>query len=180
MCQRPTTISIGGCQMADRGRHRFSGPKRLVEWAGVADQGYVSVADGGATLISSLTINEVATIVRTRGQVSVRPNVFAADLDIVGAIGVGIVSQEAFAAGVASIPEPFSDSDWAGWFVWRSFSMSLEFHTAASSFLRDMTFEVDSKAMRKIGHNEVVVTIAESQSGAFSISSPLRKLIKLS
>jgi len=41
-------------------------------------------------------------------------------------------------------------------------------------------FEVDSKAMRRMGPNKVLVGIAESQSGAYTISSPLRTLVKLS
>jgi len=44
----------------------------------------------------------------------------------------------------------------------------------------DWNFEVDSKAMRKVGENEVLVTIAESQGGAFNISTPLRTLVKFS
>ncbi len=154
------------------------GAKRLTTWSGPADQGYVAVASAGATLIASSTFAQPATVVRVRGQVSLQVAT-AADLSIVGAFGMGVVSQEAFNAGVASIPEPFSDGDWGGWFVWRSFSYRWEFSDASGNVAMPWNFEIDSKAMRKIEANEVIVFVAESQSGAFSISTPLRVLIKL-
>ncbi len=64
--------------------------------------------------------------------------------------------------------------------MWRSFSYTYEFHTAASSLLASWQFEVDSKAMRKAESNEVLVTVAQSNSGAYEISMPMRFLTKLS
>ncbi len=122
----------------------------------------------------------VPTIVRARGQVSVAPDVASADVDIVGAIGMGVVTEEAFAAGEASIPGPFGGADWDGWFVWRSFSMRYEFHTAASTLLLDQRWEVDSKAMRKVPQGLTIVLMAESQTGAYDLSMPIRLLLKLS
>ena len=113
-------------------------------------------------MIASVSFAEPATIMRTRGFCSIQPQVFSADLDITGAIGIGVVTAEAFAAGVASIPEPFTDADWGGWFVWRTFAYHLEFATAASVNFPVWDFEIDSKAMRKVGTNEVMVVIAES------------------
>ena len=120
------------------------------------------------------------TIVRTRGIVSVFPTSAAADLNIVGAVGMGIVSDQAFDAGVASMPEPMTDANWGGWLVWHAFSYHLEFGTNASINYPRWDFEVDSKAMRKVGVNETVIIIAESTTGAFSISASLRQLYKLS
>ena len=131
-------------------------------------------------MISSVSFEEQTTAVRLRGQVSIAPNAFTADLNIVGAIGLGIVTAEAFAAGVGSIPEPFNDADWGGWLMWRSFSYRFEFASAVGVDFPNWNFEVDSKAMRRISPNEVAVIIAESQSGAFVISTPLRMLVKLS
>jgi len=161
-------------------QHRTAGSRRLTQWIGPAAQSYQNVASTGATLLAFVSFEEQTTVVRTRGQVSVRLQAFGVDLDIIGAFGMGVVSTEAFLAGVASIPEPFTDADWGGWFVWRSFSYHLEFNdvTGIESFLWD--FEVDSKAMRKISPNETIVIIAESLAGAYAISAPLRVLVKLS
>ncbi len=152
---------------------------RLTEWFGPAVQGYVNVASGGATLVSSVSFDEPTTIMRTRGQVSIQPQAVSANLDIVGAIGMALVTDEAFTAGVASMPEPFTDADWGGWFVWRSFSYRFGFSDATGLNFLNWNFEIDSKAMRRVkGGNETLVIIAESQQGAYGISTPLRVLIK--
>jgi len=132
-------------------------------------------------LVASASFEEALTVVRTRGMISVKPNVYTADASIMAAIGVGIVSAEALAAGVASIPEPFTDADWGGWYVWQSFAYVFEFNAAATlAFPASAQFEIDSKAMRKVSPNEALVVIAESLGGAFEISTPLRTLVKLS
>ncbi len=119
-------------------------------------------------------------MVRTRGQVSYLPQASTADVDIVGAYGLAVVSTAAFTAGVASIPTPWTESSWDGWFVWRSFGINLEFIDGTGFGLWNQTQEVDSKAMRKVTQAETIVLVAESQSGAFDISMPLRLLLKLS
>ena len=176
--------------MARRGLalRRGSGACRQVQWVGLADQGFVAVAGGAKVIVTSFfpegeTPSMVKpTIVRTRGNVLVKPSTgIVTDLNFVGAIGTAIVSKQAFDAGVASVPGPFIDSDWGGWLVWRSFSYSQEVAgTVGNLVLNHMTFEVDSKAMRKMGANDVLVDVAESQGGAFSISMQLRVLAKLS
>jgi len=163
-----------------RGRQFASGARRLTQWIGPALQGYVNVADAGATLIASAPFDEAATIVRTRGMVSIRPQSAAASADFVGAIGIGTVSSEALGVGVTAIPEPFTDADWGGWYVWRSFGYRNDFDDATGVQLFDWGFEVDSKAMRKVGSNESLVMVAESFTGAYSVSMAVRTLVKLS
>ena len=149
-----------------------------MEWVGPADQGYVAVASNTKVLISFATFAEPVTVIRVRGQVSVF-GAATGDLNIIGAFGMGIVSDEAFAAGVGSIPGPFSNADWGGWFVWRSFSYRIDFQDATGVNWPNWSFEVDSKAMRKLKSNETLVLVSESQQGAYSISTPLRTLTKL-
>ncbi len=67
-----------------------------------------------------------------------------------------------------------------GWNVWRSFSYRFAFQDATGVNFVPWTLEIDSKAMRKISPNENMVLVAESQQGAYSISTPLRVLVKLS
>ena len=96
---------------------------------------------------------------------------------------MAVVSDQAVAAGIASIPGPFSEAFWDGWFVWRSFTWDYDFKDATGAQVTTIgsaVFEVDSKAMRKVSENETIVIVAESQSGAFGISTPLRVLLKLS
>ena len=160
---------------------RSSGHKRLNQWVGPPEQGFVSVSSGGSTLVSSLSPAEATTLVRVRGAVSIQPGSFAADLNIVGAVGIGVVSAEAFGIGITAIPTPYSDADWPGWLMWRSFALHLDVQSAVGFDLNSaVQLEIDSKAMRRAGSNEVFVFIAESQEGAFDIADCTRQLLKLS
>ncbi len=166
-------------------RHRSSGPKRQVRWIGPADQGFISVTSTSSTLVASFNPSGAGmdrpTIVRTRGSVSLAPVVgIAADVDIVGAYGMCIVTDNAFGQGVAAVPQPFDDASWSGWLVWRSFSIRFENNGALTGHINQLVQEVDSKAMRKVAADETVIVVAQSQVGAFDISSPLRQLYKLS
>ena len=173
--------------MAARGRFRgrSQGPERKKQWISPADQGYVAVSSTGTTLVGSFdpvtpSGLDKATMVRTRGMVSVRPAAFGADVNIIGAFGIGIVTNQAFAIGVTGIPAPFDDAEWGGWFVWRSFAFRMEFATAAAlNVPASLQFEIDSKAMRKFLPNETMVIVAQSQGGAFEIATPLRHLLLL-
>ncbi len=122
------------------------------------------------------------TIVRVRGLLSVQPDAYSVDLNVQGALGMGIVSDQAFAAGAASIPGPWSEPDWGGWFVWQAWASRLEFLSAVGVLFSDAserTYMIDSKAMRKVEPNETVVVMAESQAGGVNIHSPFRMLVKL-
>ena len=159
--------------------------KRQVTWVGPADQTFVAVATGGATIVATFDPSALGmlkpTVVRTRGDVSIIPNSVGADLNIVGAYGLAIVSDQAVAIGVTGIPTPWTDPSWDGWFVWRSFGYRVENSTSVSiNSPLNISHEVDSKAMRKITDNETMVMVAESQAGAFNISMALRTLLKLS
>jgi len=173
-------IPLRSRRVARRTRPRgFAKSARLTEWVGPPAQGYIDVPTGGATIISSLPAEDPGTIIRVRGQVSIKLALYNADLDIVGAVGIGVVSSEAFTAGVASIPTPYSDADWGGWLMWRSFAHHFEFQSSVSSFLASWSFEVDSKAMRRFSPNEVMVFIAQSQTGNFRVADCTRQLVKL-
>ena len=160
-------------------RGRSDGNRRQTEWSGLAAQGYVGVADAGATLVSSISFAEVATLIRHRGTISLQVTTPGADEDIVGAFGMGMVSSEALAVGVTAMPEPFSDSDWGGWMVWQPFAHHWEFQSGIGVLRADWEYIIDSKAMRKVGPNTALVTIVESFTGAFQIAETVRSLLLL-
>ncbi len=171
--------------MARSSRFHRDGPKRQVTWIGPPDQNFLSVTSTAKTLVGSFDPAAAAlikpTVVRTRGNVAVKPTALNADVTIVGAFGLAVVSDQAFAAGAGSIPGPFDDAEWDGWFVWHSFSYTFEFADATGfQGPMDLNTEVDSKAMRKVTDNETIVLMAESQIGAFAIAMNIRLLLKLS
>ncbi len=160
-------------------------PRRQVTWIGPASQGFQSVGSTNSVIIASFdpAANGLAkpTVVRTRGEVTIRPaTAVVTDLEVTAAYGLAVVSDKAFAAGAASIPEPFDDAGWDGWFVWRSISYSQEAGDATGFTVVSHSQEVDSKAMRKVTDDETIVLMAQSKSGAFRIDMPLRLLLKLS
>jgi len=162
------------------------GPKRQVTWIGPADQGYLPVATNTKVIIASFdpAANGFLkpTVVRTRGEVSLGPGAgVESDVEIVAAYGLCVVSDQALAAGAASIPDPFDDAGWDGWFVWRSIHLTQEASgTPATITLNSVQQEVDSKAMRKVSDNESIILMAASQGGAFRIAMSVRLLLKVS
>ena len=156
------------------------GARRLTQWIGPAPQGYVSVATTAAVIILSGDFVEALTVVRNRGFLSIIPEASSSDAEITGAVGIGVVSTDAKTTGIASVPTPFTNGDWGGWLYWQAFAFTLDFSDATGKQYLNWSMEVDSKAMRKVQANESLVTVAESEVGAFQISMPLRTLVKLS
>jgi len=160
--------------------------RRLTTWIGSADQNFVAVAGNTKIIHQSFTPSTAVpsmirpTVIRVRGELAHNPQAFSADLDYAGAVGFAIVSTDAFAAGVASIPGPVSDPGWDGWFLWTGFSYHLEFSDATGVSPMSKYQTLDSKAMRKITANETLVVIAESQVNLYEVSLQFRMLMKLS
>jgi len=154
------------------------GDKRRTQWSGLADQAFIAVASAGATLISSISFEAPGTIVRARGRISLFLQVFTGDLSVVGAFGVGLVSAEAAAIGITAIPHPFRDADAGLWMVHQTWAESFQTEGAspATQFLASWSFEIDSKAMRKVEPNTQMVFVAESQSGAIFFAETVRIL----
>ena len=157
--------------------------KRLTQWIGTADQGSVAIASGSSVLHSSFAPSAFGmirpTVVRVRGTAIFVPTAWSADLEFSGAYGMGIVSDQAVVGGVSAIPRPFDDDDWGGWLVHGYYWGDLEFGSATGTHPWPYTVEIDSKAMRKIGENESLVWVVESQSGACQAGIHTRTLMKL-
>jgi len=76
-----------------------------------------------------------------------------------GAIGVGVVTAAAAAAGVASIPTPLTEAGWDGWMLHRYFA--LEAALGAGSDGEFVNLQLDSKAMRKLTEDDSLAMVAE-------------------
>ena len=139
--------------------------KRKTVWVGTSTTVSVTVGAGLSVIHSSFDPQALAmlapTVVRTRGIATFTPSAFGADSRIDGAFGLGIVSDEAFAAGAASLPRPFDDDDWPGWLVHGYWQSRVEFQSATSEVFIPHTHVIDSKAMRKIGPGETLVWVME-------------------
>jgi len=101
------------------------------------------------------------TLLRTRGLIRVYLQTASSNGDgYAGAIGFGVVTAKAAAAGVASLPGPMADAGWDGWFVHQFFDVrkSLSIVSNGSGFFESI---IDSKAMRKVTDEDVIVVVAE-------------------
>ncbi len=164
--------------MADQRRFGTS-TRRKSDWAGSADQGYTVISAGASVLQQSAVAVEGQTIVRVRGLLSLKPPSVTADQNLIGAVGFAVVSEQAAVAGAASIPGPYSDSDWDGWFLHEFWSFRLEFVDGTGILLSNLNIPIDSKAMRKVHSGDRIVIMAESQAGAVDVSVQFRMLFKL-
>jgi len=72
--------------------------------------------------------------------------------------GIGIVSADAFATGVAAVPNPAGDPDWGGWLWYHAGGplVSLETTEVGRGPLSAIRIPIDTKAMRKMSPNEVL------------------------
>ena len=103
----------------------------------------------------------------------------AADENNQGAFGEIVVSDSASAAGIGSIPSPLSEID-ADFLVYQPFQYSFKFQTGSGFETYRQEYVVDSKSMRKVGHDDDLVQVAEQRIavGGF-ISVEGRTLIQL-
>ena len=132
--------------------------KRGNVWIGITIESTV----GGAakTLLASLNAAALLlrpfTVVRTRGILSIRSDQVAVTETARGALGLIVASDEAIAAGAASVPGTVSNPT-APWFVYEPWVHTILFATAAAfNSPASTSVVVDSKAMRKVGQNEDV------------------------
>ncbi len=113
----------------------------------------------------------------------------AAGDGLFGALGLAIVSDEAFAVGVTAIPGPFTDAPWGGWFWHEYFHLrGVAAQSQGADIPRnttgDMFLKIDSKAQRKLGENQTIVGMIEvgaeqGTAGAVFVADT-RMLFKLS
>ena len=136
-----------------------------------------------------MATEEKATIVRIRGIARVHQTVGSAvGAGFKGALGIGIVTAQAFAAGVTSIPGPITDSFWDGW-MWHSFFdvrvVTATIADGANAASVSYVVPIDSKAMRKWdGSSENVLVgvmeLIEQTTAVMELEADTRVLIKLS
>ena len=162
--------------------------KRATQWGigpgGVGPTNFS--ATGSALLGSGVTFGASGTVIRIRGWLSATLDSYTtASNGYAGAVGIGLVSAAAFAAGIASVPTPITEAAWDGW-LWHQF-IQLHGALAAGSTSVGVTAgaisrEVDTKAMRKVFDEMVIFAAAEfTESGTAALRLHLdsRLLLKL-
>ncbi len=148
--------------MATRTRHERSSRQPL--WLG-ADLAPTVIASGGKTLLTSLNAAALAlrpfTIIRTRLLLHLDTDQGAASESPNGAYARMVVNDQAVGIGSTAIPGPLTNAD-APWFVYEGMISNFVFASAVGADSHaGFWVTIDSKAMRKVGNNEDLVSVVE-------------------
>ena len=160
------------------------GPRRKMAWSDFQSGTVFTPLLPGTAVLSNIGSPTVAeqTIIRTRGILSIMSDQQAANETQIGALGIGVVQEQAASIGVIAVSHPIADSLSGLWFTWVPFAQSFLFITAAGvDCQRQTNYEIDSKAMRKLGANERLVFVVENQSAIHGLQFwfTIRMLSKL-
>ena len=158
-----------------------SGAVHNKEWAAsCAIATLIDLAPATTVAFSMFTADEAETILRLRGELICTLDAAGVNESAVVAVGVGVITARASAAGVAAVPRPATEGSfpwmWHGWFNVTSGQEA----AINQNFLTDR-LTVDSKAMRKIKETEILVLVFEictsnNQGGAVTVFGGLRVL----
>jgi len=165
-----------------------SGKKRQTEW-GICSvpTGFSSINASAKTILVSvpaatLSPESPATIVRSRGLLTITPDVSSASRTLTGAFGIGFVNEVAGLLGITAIPGPATNCDWGGWFVWQAFQGESQVATAigfAGANAWSLQYEIDSKAMRKFEEGQRLMMVIENTNAeACRAALSIRHLVK--
>jgi len=82
------------------------------------------------------------------------------------AVGMGIVTGEAFAAGVASVPSPIGDLDWDGWMYHQFFDVRSVTNTLAdgvNAVGASVMLPIDVKSQRILRSDDRLMAVVEGE-----------------
>ncbi len=109
-----------------------------------------------------------STLVRTRGWLQLSVEIAGlAPTRIVGAMGMIIVSEDAFLVGITALPGPLSDIE-NDWFVWQPWTLHSDaVDPTGNDVISNFSQAFDSRGMRKLKAGQVLAIVWEaSQSHA--------------
>ena len=148
-------------------------------WTGIIDAEN-AVASGTKVLLGGVTtVGLDETLLRTVGLISVRSDQLIAIEEQIGAFGMIVVSDTAFALGATAVPGPVSDKDDDSWAIWEPFANSFAFISAAGFDPHNATvrnFDYKSKRIINAEQTLALVVEASAASEGFTFSVAIRVL----
>ena len=158
-------------------------PARTKIWIG-AGVGEQTAATAVQTLIGTYSAGVLGlrpfTILRTRILFTVISDQSGADEGVSGAYAEIVVKETATTVGITALPGPLTEVD-ADFYLYQGFTARFEFSSAAGFESNGgAQYLIDSKAMRKVGHQDDLAAQVElrGQGGAI-VQSEGRQLIML-
>jgi len=138
-------------------------------WGGLAFATYTTVGAASKVLLGSLTLSNPGideTHLRTVGVLSVRSDQKVASEDMLGAIGMILVSDQALATGITAIPGPTTDIADDGWLFYQPIVQTFEFVSSVGFDSQGaVQYHFDSKGKR-IVHDGVSIALVAQNSGS--------------
>ena len=131
----------------------------------------ITLAMTGTNVIAAggLAISGAATVLRMIGEYALVPTaggVFAAGDRALIAIGIGVVTDRAFAVGATALPDPGSSPDFS-WLYWASHQIHYhgtpDVYTGEGGSLRR---SFDIRSMRKMKSDETLAMVLEYADGS--------------
>ena len=133
-------------------------------WTGNAPATFTTIPASSKVLLATIVLSNAdidETILRVVGGISVKSDQKAGDEFQLGAFGMIRVTNLAVTAGIASIPDPVTDINDDGWFVYVPFAQSNIFLDATGyDSISDRWYAFDSRAKRKIEEGTTVAVVA--------------------
>ena len=160
----------------------FKGSRRETSWFSIVFT--TTVLDGVASLVASLNAAALAkrpfTVVRTHLFVQQRTDTIETGTQL-GAVGMAIVSDQASAVGITAVPTPVVDLGSDLWYVHQILMLHSISQTAIGlNVPAGNTYDIDSKAMRKVNDDEDIILVAENSTlqNGMSVDIAGRFLVK--
>ena len=161
---------------------RRSGPRPNRGWVGVILTAYMNILASSKVLLATFVPSNPGideTLLRTVGFLSVASDQSGAAEQQIGAIGMIQATDVAIAAGVASLPDPVTDSSDDGWMWYQSFAQRSDISlTAPASY----PYPFDSKAKRILAGTGVAFAVVVANAHAthgFEVALGMRVLAQV-
>ena len=133
-------------------------PVRNYAWGGISIPQTVIPVETKVILGSFILSTQFdETVVRVRGQLVCISDQIGTLEAASAAIGMIIVSEDAFAAGIGSVPGPVSDIGNDEWFMWQPLSSYFDLIAGGDPLFQT----IDSKAKRIVREGSRVAVVAE-------------------
>ncbi len=133
-------------------------------WSGTQTVAFTVIPAASKVLLSTFVLsnpNIDETILRVVGGVGVASDQNVASEAQIGAVGLHLITDNAFAIGITAIPDPITDITSDGWFMYQLFNQRNNFATAVGfDSIQMMWYPIDSTAKRVIVEGSRVAVVA--------------------
>jgi hypothetical protein len=137
----------------------------LTDWSSTEPEtAYTTLAASTKVIDSVFTTEEPVTITRVVGQLDVISDQLSAFEKPFGAMGTALVTDQARVAGAASIPGPYTAAESDVWFLHQFWVAPVLFATAVGISKTNQTYQMDSRAMRRMTPEDSMVIMIENGS----------------